>query len=133
MKKIIMILFSVLFFVCSANADVNSLVQANQVTINWDAQTVNFFRIFIKPVSGGSEVELTTVTENNFIYTFTEQRAVVFGVQAVVLVDVNGLNETVENQSEIAWSDISEDCLNGETFGAYFIGERTLKPSGLRN
>lgn len=135
MKKPIIILsviFCVLVFAYIASADVENLYQANQITIAWDDQECDFYRIFTKSVSGGAETDVSTVTENSFVYSFTEVKAVVFGVQAVVMVDVPGLEELVENASEISWSDIIADCLNGKTFGVYYVGDRIPKATGLR-
>ena len=131
--KIIAILNVILIaFVVIANADVSTMQPANQITVAWDetADTTSY-RVYTRLLDGTQETQIKEVTATQYTLTFTTEQALVIGVQAVRTKTLPGMTEPVEAVSAIAWSDIPENCLDGQTFGVYYI-KAPGTPGGLR-
>ena len=113
MKKLLLIAFLVfgLAFVVSAQV----WHPVNQVTVGWDAANLaTSYKVFIKAVDGTNIVEVGATSELTYTITFQNEGRYFLGVQSVREVDEEIFH------SVIVWSDNSEVCANGESFGAIY-------------
>ncbi|MFA5584177.1 MAG: hypothetical protein WDA09_08175, partial [Bacteriovoracaceae bacterium] len=84
---------------------------ANQATLQWDAaEGATSYRIYIRPISGGEETLVGDTTDLQFTLTFTEDTAVIAGVQSVKTAVIDGVTDPVEEASVISWSDDPAAC-----------------------
>lgn len=133
MKKfsLVLVLVAIVlsFLTVNAHAQFN-WVTANQGTFEWDAITVDgegdpflpgthveytsyYVNSLADPIKANPiAVEQTTMTQS--VVTFPGKGRYWVGVTAHLVDDGSG--EILET-SQFAWSDVPDDCLNGETFG----------------
>jgi hypothetical protein len=108
------------------------MILANQITVAWDAvPDAAAYRVYTKLPDGTMQRLEREITETQSVITFTDDAAVLVGVQSVRTVTLPGMTEPSEAVSIIAWSDQPQSCLNGLAFGAYFI-RAPPAPGGLR-
>ena len=126
MKKI----FLAVLFVClfAGISFAQTWHTADSVTIAWDAVTVPSgtvtYKTYIQPYPSGVATNVGEVSTTNAVITFQNEGRYILGVSTVRVIDKEVL------ESEIAWSNVVESCLNGDTFAVkYFI--KPNKPTGL--
>ena len=130
MKKVIFITLALCIAFGTAIAAVNQMIQANQITVEWDAaNNAEAYRVWTRDMlTGGTETMVIECQGTEATIAFETDFAGYIGVQAVRYDEVEG--NQVATVSAIIWSDVPEDCLNGQTFGRYFFG--IGKASNLR-
>lgn len=123
--KYLSLIFAALLIAASAApaaADVDSMYNANQATIAWDAVAdATSYRVYTRPVTGGEPEQIDEITTTAYTLAFDDDASVVVGVRAVRTTQVDGIEEPVEATSAIAWSDMAEHCVDGATFGVYYV------------
>jgi hypothetical protein len=110
----------VLFLILSTGSvNAQQWVTANQITVSWDPVTVVSgtvsYKTYSRPVAGGVETYLRTVTTTSDTITFTIEGRYYFGVRSVRNVDGIELES-----STISWSSDPAVCQGGATFGAQY-------------
>lgn len=100
---------------------------ADQKTIAWEAaERATFYRIYVKPATGGDEVLLGETEATQYTATMPSEGRWYIGVESVRVVD----GEEV-GTSAISWSSDPAVCMDGEAFGVIFF-EPPGAASGLR-
>jgi hypothetical protein len=123
MKKrafILWVVMSALF--AAAHAEVTHMQQANQVTIGWDAvPEATGYRVYTKLLDGSAETMIGETGDTRYTISFDADTIVLVGVQAVRVSTSVGMSGSLEVVSRIAWSDAPSDCMDGSTFGVYYL------------
>jgi hypothetical protein len=101
---------------------------ANQATVAWDAvavpagSTVEYVVYLANAVTDPNKdnpVEIAVTTDLEQLITLNVEGSYFAGVKARRILTADGSNV---GESEVAWSDDPQYCLNGETFGLrYFV------------
>ena len=129
------VLYTIIALCCLcavAVADVSEMRNANQATVQWDAVVdATAYRVYSRSVAGGEQTLLAQVSETSYTISFDADTSVIMGVQSVRVVTVAGVEQPVEATSDIAWSDVAANCLEGKTFGLYYVRPPDM-PGGLR-
>ena len=113
MKRLFLV--ALLVFGLSFVASAQTWHPVNQVTLGWDAANLaTSYKVFIKAVDGTNVVEVGATSDLTYTITFQDEGRYFLGVQSVRKID----GETF--YSVIVWSDNSEVCANGESFGAIY-------------
>lgn len=140
MKKLILGLIVVFFFGFCNQAMGQELVIADQKTIAWDAVTLDIegdpippeniaYNIYRKNINSGEEelIEATTLTSHTI--TFPKNVPYFIGIAAVRVFVFE--DETYFIEGDIAWSNVAEDVLNGNTF-MIMHAVKYQKPKNIR-
>lgn len=118
MKKLLIVLAILLF---AGGASAQTWHTANQHTVAWDAgDGAESYNLFLKPFKGGEPIMTGTVSVTQAVFTIPRVGRYFACVQSV---SADG------DVSELACSDVTEDCLNGATFG---LKINPGKPHNLR-
>jgi hypothetical protein len=122
MKKVFFVLICVLFLAAPVVADVGTMYNANQATIFWASSGDGIsYNLYTKNMESGTIVLVASTTDLEYTLTFTEDQAVLIGVQSVKTKTVPGVPDPVIVEAETSWSDMSDRCADGETFGIYYV------------
>ncbi len=106
---------------------------ANQATVEWDAVTVLdngdplpttdtveyvvYLANAITDPDKNNPTEIATIPDTSHLITLNVEGSYFVGVKAVRKIS----DGTVVGESEVAWSDLPQYCLNGETFGLRYF------------
>ena len=130
------LIFSIVFMSGLSKAyAVTQVVPANQVTMGWDAPTVDaqgnplpaeiqlqyrLYYVSMYDTAKASALVVGTTTRLDFVFTFSGYGTFILGVKAEQIVE-----GTVVAESVVAWSDVPERCKDGKTFAVV----RVIGPS----
>jgi len=132
MKRIFMVCLTTLILFVAVNATAVEWVAADQKTIGWDpvltlatgetipAGDAIVYHVYIKR-AGQAEKSMvaSNLATTQYTITLDQEGRFFIGIQAVRVYTVDGQDLTSE--SEIAWSDIPENCGAGGDFGIFYL------------
>jgi hypothetical protein len=120
--KVVFTILAVVLFCTSAIANVDLLHKANKASVAWDAADgATSYRVYTQPLGGGEPTHIADTQTPEYTIEFSADGAVLVGVQSVRAVLLPGMIEPTEEVSTISWSNIATVCLNGQTFGLYWM------------
>jgi hypothetical protein len=136
MKRLLIILAILIF---AAPAMAQTMYDANQATIGWDAVTkladgttipaanTVKYQVYTKPNSVATGVKVgTEITATQLLISFAVEGSYFIGVEAL---RYNGT--TLVSKSPLSWSDVPANCQGGVAFGINYW-QSLMQAGGLR-
>ena len=128
-----------LVLLLAATAQAQTMYDANQATIGWDAVTrladgsnipsgsTVKYQVYTKPNTVATGVKVgAEITATQLLISFAVEGAYFIGVEAL---RYNGT--TLVSRSPISWSDVPANCQGGVAFGINYW-QSLMQPAGLR-
>lgn len=132
MKRILFVILATLIGLIAGHAFAIEWHIANQKTIAWDPVTTLtdgtslpagdsvLYRIWIKRDGQINEsVIADNVDMTQYTLTLDQEGRFFVGIQAIRVYTIDG--QDLISESEIAWSDIPENCANSNDFGVVYL------------